>query len=82
MVSAQQVKYTDMRPKEITGQQRVPFGALSVITVADLHQLPPVTTSSNTPFIFERQHGLWRSHFKSEYDCSFCASPLVCMLLQ
>lgn len=76
MVSAQQLQYNDMRPKEITGQQRVPFGAFSVITVAVCHQLPPVTTSRNTPFFVERQHGLWRSQFKSEYDCSFCACHL------
>ena len=70
MVSAQQLQYIDMRLKEITGQQRLPFGGLSVITVEDFYQLPPVTKSRKTPFIFERQSGLWRSLFKSQYDCN------------
>ena len=70
MVSAQQLQYIDMRLKEITGQQRLPFGGLSVITVGDFYQLPPVTKSKKTPFIFYRQPGLWRSLFKSQYDCS------------
>ena len=43
---------------------------MSVITVGDFCQLPPFTKSRNTPFIFERQYGLWRSLFKSQDDCS------------
>ena len=41
MVSKPLFAYVDVRLKQIKGSQR-PFGGMSVITVLDFYQLPPV----------------------------------------
>ena len=75
MVSAQQMSYIDIRLREVFGQARTPFGGVSVITVGDFYQLPPVTKGRVTDYVFKR--ALWRDHFKSK-----CGVSNSCMLLQ
>ena len=64
MVSKTQLQNASKRLQEVTGKRGVPFGGLSVITVGDFYQLPPVKAH----FVFHNPHGLWCQNFQSKFQ--------------
>ncbi|CAJ1069182.1 uncharacterized protein LOC115579693 [Xyrichtys novacula] len=63
MVSKQLFAYVDARLKQIKGSQR-PFGGMSVLTVGDFYQLPPVRQSKPLCVFDPTQIDLWRDNFQ------------------